>query len=272
MKLTNIGLLFSIIFVSMLVIADRKTRDLSIISQKQIQYNQALDTAVQDALFQMVELDSGRAHVLNKEEVIKNFFRSLWINMGIMEQQDKKMQIALFIPILVLVEEKEFTIFYYKEDTSGIAASGIPLYESKTYNYKYDRNPHTIYFTLNDYVYVTDQKGETNEGFYQDLEFQYPLEIFRSKERFHRIRRDTIISILQTKIKYYINQHNKIAQKYNISYEFALPTIEKEEWYQTIDDCSFLAFFQGYPYGNNIMGFYNRVAIGGARLYKKKAN
>lgn len=264
MKLTSFGLLYSILFFCMLVISDTKTRDLAFITQKQIQFNQALDTAVQDALFQMVELDSGRTLLLNKEEVFKKFFYSLWINMGIMEDQIKKQQMTLYIPILALIEENAFTIFYYNKDMDS-----QDLYKMQTYRYSYKTNHHTIYFTLDDYVYVINPKGDKAEGFYQDLQFQYPLEIFRSREVFDRIRRDTIISTLQSTLKYYFNQHNKIAHKFGITYEFALPRIQKEEWYQTIDDCSFLAFFQGYPYGNKITGFYNRVAIGGARLYKQ---
>ena len=50
----------------------------------------------------------------------------------------------------------------------------------------------------------------------------------------------------------------------------SLPLIEYEEWYRTIQDISMLVLFQGYPYGNSITGTYNRVAIGGARIAKRK--
>lgn len=263
MKFTDIGILFSIVFLCFLVVQDSKVRDLAAIQKVQLQYNTAFDGAVQDALYQMVEVDSGRSIVLNKKEVLKKFFHSLWINMGIMEENQKKRKMLLYTPVLSLVEERKFTIFYYDVDKEGNYC-----YQEKEFLYRYQEKEMTIYFTLSDYIFLEDKNGTIIEGKYEDIKNEIEIELFSSQERFEQVRRNTIITLLQDRIQFYLNKHNKIARQYGITYEFALPFIEKEEWYRTIDNISLLAFFQGYPYGNKQTGFYNRVAIGGARVLK----
>lgn len=265
MKFTDIGMLFSIVFLCFLVVQDSTIRDLAAIQKVQLQYNTAFDGAVQDALYQTVEVDSGRSVILNKKEVLKNFFHSLWINMGIMEENQKKRKMLFYIPVLSFVEERKFTIFYYDVDKEGTYC-----YQEKEFFYPYQEKEMTVYFTLSDYIYLEDKNGTIIEGKYQDIKKEVELELFSSQERFQQVRRNTIITLLQDRIKFYLNEHNKIAKKYGITYEFALPVIEEEEWYRTIDNISLLAFFQGYPYGNKQTGFYNRVAIGGARVLKAK--
>ena len=74
-------------------------------------------------------------------------------------------------------------------------------------------------------------------------------------------------------MEYYINQHNKIARQYGISYKFSLPFISEDDWARTINDISLFSVFQGYPYvsTNPKLGFLNIYAIGGARIVKPDA-
>ncbi|BCN32385.1 hypothetical protein [Anaeromicropila herbilytica] len=64
--------------------------------------------------------------------------------------------------------------------------------------------------------------------------------------------------------------HNRIAEHYGITYQFALPYIEKEEWYRTIDDIGLFVVFQGYPYGLNTGDVFNQYSYAGARIRKTR--
>jgi hypothetical protein len=44
-----------------------------------------------------------------------------------------------------------------------------------------------------------------------------------------------------------------------------MPLIPKEDWYNTVDDISILAFFQGYPSQLDTV-FYHKYAFVGSRL------
>lgn len=49
-----------------------------------------------------------------------------------------------------------------------------------------------------------------------------------------------------------------------VTYEFNLPEIAREQWNNTIDDISVLAFFQGMPIG--VDSYYNNYSLGGTRI------
>ena len=49
-----------------------------------------------------------------------------------------------------------------------------------------------------------------------------------------------------------------------MSYNFNIPDIGRDQWNNTIDDISVLAFFQGMPMGSD--SYYNNYSLGGARI------
>ncbi|HCG4536139.1 TPA: hypothetical protein NJY08_004992, partial [Salmonella enterica subsp. enterica serovar Typhi str. AG3] len=77
--------------------------------------------------------------------------------------------------------------------------------------------------------------------------------------------RTTIINTLQEQLEWYINEHNVYTKQLDVTYTFTLPLIPQEDWYNTVDDISILAFFQGYPSIFDDV-FYQEYAFVGTRL------
>lgn len=269
MRPTNLGLLFSVILVCFIVIDDIKTMEIAQLSNMQIKYNNALDNAVFDAMTGLVELDSGREKVINKEEAVKQFFSSVAINFGIMEAPNLKKMLINYVPVIGIIVDDGFYLYHSSMEIEKGELLGDKSFTGKI-RYEKEWEDYLLYYTLSDYVSVINKKtGERLEGDYHDVYQVYPLEILANSQTFEEERRKSIIQLLTKTISYYIVEHNRIAKRWGITYEFSLPVIEEEEWYRTIDDISMIAFFQGYPYGNHISGYYNRVVISGARLRKE---
>lgn len=88
---------------------------------------------------------------------------------------------------------------------------------------------------------------------------------------FHEKRRKTIIDIITAAFTEEINvEHNRFADLVGVTYNFYFPTLSEQDWINTIDDISVLAFVQGIPIGNAEGEYYNNFALGGSKIVKKE--
>lgn len=297
MKHTNISIVFVLIMVSVFLVMNQKIDTVAAITKLQIQYNNAIDNAVADALNQIVDEDSLLSTSIDFATVTDSFFRYLAWNLGLEAESRKGRTLSNYVPVIVYIVQDGLYIAYQKldEDEGSVrdehvsednASDNQVVEQSKHWNvgewntsidiseripFEQRIDAYLIQYTLTDYVRVINiQTKEHMEGYYGDLIDIFP-ELFPStKEEFDRDRRLVIINCLTKIMNEYIEKHNKIAKHYGITYQFSLPYIEMEEWYRTVDDISMLVLFQGYPYGNETLGYYNRMALGGARVRKVK--
>lgn len=270
MKLTNLAIIFFVIELTLITILDIRINNLSAVSNRRIEYDKELDSAIEDGVMNLVEVDSKRNLVLNKEVAVNQFYESLFANFGVIGNGQAENKLKGYIPVILITDTDGFYINYSDTYVSnGETLLGQKWTEKMPYAYQ-DGN--LIYsFTLG--TYVTLYNKSTNaiyEGEYKDLAAQFPESIMTNVETFDTIRRNTIIGAIEQSMNYYINLYNKIASQYGITYQFWLPQIDKTDWYRTIDDISMLVVFQGYPYTPASMDTYNRYALGGARITKSK--
>lgn len=292
MKHTNISTLFVLIMVSVFLVLDQKIDTVVAITKLQMQYNNAIDNAVADALIQIVDQDSLASTSIDFANVTDSFLRYLAWNLGLEAESHKGRTLSNYVPVIAYIVQDGLYLAYQRLDEGEKSVgynNGVEKQvdgQSKFWNVGEwnksiaisDRIPfeqrtdiYMIQYTLTDYVKVINiQTNKKMEGYYGDLIKLFP-EIFPStKEEFDKERRLTIINCLTKAMNEYIEQHNKIANHYGITYQFSLPYIDMEEWYRTVDDISMLVLFQGYPYGNDTLGYYNRMALGGGRIRKVK--
>lgn len=83
---------------------------------------------------------------------------------------------------------------------------------------------------------------------------------------FHQKRREVIIDTILQALEQEVVEHNTFIESLGISYVFNIPDVSRLEWNNTIDDISFLAFFQGMPIG--VDKYYNNYALGGSRIVR----
>ena len=269
MKITNLALFFIIIVCCFMVQSDVKADNLQAVTNKQILYKQGLDNAVDDAVMSLVEVDSSRQLVINKECCVNNFYQSLYSSFGIRTDKKLQEQLKAYIPVILIIDEDGYYIRY--NDLNVVNGDKI-VHQNWTEKrpYAYEDNDLIYSFTLSDYVKLYDKNTkELREGKYQDLAANYPeKDILVDPARFDEVRRNTIVNSIIDDMKYYINRYNRIAQHYGISYNFALPYIQQEDWYRTINDVGMMVIFQGYPYGGYTRDTFNQYSFAGARIRK----
>lgn len=270
MKLTDLVIAFIIIIVPFSLILSFQNKNMERAIQKQIEMNHILDTSVTDGVSLLFEKGDGHKIKINKELCVSTFYNTLFVNLNIISDEYAKTKIMGYIPVIIILDYDGYYSlncenYYGKNHLEQIHPVWQP---KKVYTYKDDTY---IYgFTIDDYVTV--YRRDTEEFFkgrQQDLKLQLKDCLLNDDQRFEAVRRRTIIETLQDDINRLINQHNEVARQFGISYQFTLPVIEEEDWYQTVDSLGMLVFFQGMPIG--IQGaYYNQYAFGGAQVFKSE--
>lgn len=265
MKLSNIGIIFVIVFLCLIVGVDTKEQLLVAITNQKLKIDQQIDNAVDDSISSLVEFDSTDVINLNKESAVEQFYKSLAANMGVLDNKTKRDLLKVYVPVILVTDLDGFYINYNVADKEGILRN---VWTEKM-PYSIEENGVVYSFFLGeqrDYIRILDN-GTMKEGTWQELKNEYPnSELLK---HFDEYRRKVIINSIEEKMKFYINQHNRIASQYGITYNFSLPTISDDDWKRTIDDISMMVMFQGYQYGTSRTMVYNRYTIGGARVSKQ---
>ncbi len=99
-------------------------------------------------------------------------------------------------------------------------------------------------------------------------DYGYNEDRFANEEasEFHKLRRETIINLITAVMREEFNEHNDYAKNMGITYNFNVPDIARDQWNNTIDDISVLAFMQGMPMGADT--YYNNYSLGGTRIVR----
>lgn len=82
--------------------------------------------------------------------------------------------------------------------------------------------------------------------------------------KFHETRRNVIMTTIREVLQEEINSHTSYASLMGSTYDFRLPEISNDDWTNSINDISVMAFIQGLPIGIN--KYYNNYALGGAKI------
>lgn len=243
---------------------------LTAINGKALEYNKALDSSVDDGTMDLVEVDSKRNVVLNKEKAVEQFFVSLYANFGATDDDILQRKLREHIPIILITDQDGFYI-YYMDTYEALEDVILEGRWSEKYPYIYEEDNFIYKFTFGDSVTMYDK--DTNElltGNYKELGQLYTGSVMAKEDTFDAVRRTAIIHEIERWMNYYINRYNNIAYQFGITYQFWLPTIDKADWYRSIDDISMFVIFQNYPYYTGSLDTYNRYAFGGARISKSK--
>ncbi|RCX13012.1 hypothetical protein DFR58_11969 [Anaerobacterium chartisolvens] len=270
MKITNLAIVFVIIVIPFILISNLKLWDMKAVSIKTLEINKLLDAACEDAASALIGRGEDGRITINKEQAVEAFFNSLYINFDVLDNSMLKRKIQGYVPVIAVIDYDGYYIFSQEIYTGALGFSEIKHVWKPKKMFSYSEGTYVYSFTLDDYltVYdVTDPDNRAYEGAYEDIRLLHAGSIIDTSESFDRVRRSTIVESIKDDINYYINLHNRIALKYGITYHFAPPLIQDEDWYRTIDDVGVIAFFQGIPIGTG-GDVFNSFAVGGGRLVK----
>ena len=277
MRFCNYVTCAAILVAALLIPLKIQSSEVDTITDVKQSYSNAMETAIDDAMESAVESDHGDDVDLNKDHIIDKFYHTLFINLGCPNDTIKQNAVKAYIPVTVLVARDGFYVNYSTTVTTSNGDKIITKNWSKKIPFTYtEANSGRVFtFSLDDNIKIYDpHTNSVSGGDYHDYAKISSFKLddpdndcYRSSllcdGNFDTIRRTTIINKITETMEYYINQHNKIARQYGISYKFSLPFISEDDWARTINDISLFSVFQGYPYvsTNPKLGFLNIYAI-----------
>lgn len=289
MRITNFAILFIVIILPFVVInmlnVEAQIDSLFLESR----YNSAIDAASQDAATMLIYnakqgnealYESPKSVRLNKEKAAEAFFQTLYLNFGVADDPYAQGALARYVPALVAIGYDGYFIYSEQEyiDAKGEVLIKHAWSMKKPYSYQ-DAKGNLLSFTLDDYVtvyeastkslkrgYLFEVDPTTGRKYTSSLWSETDVPLLIDTTNFDSVRRQVIVAHIQDDLEYEINKHNHLVRRYGVAYTFTLPTIDQEEWNNTVDDVGVLAFVQGIPVGNQ---YYNNFALGGARIMKK---
>jgi len=273
MKVTDIAILFVIIILPFNMILDLKVQFTEAAAYKKIEVNKILDTAVEDGVLSMVEGGIGKNIDINKENGVREFFNSLYVNFNTLENSIDALQLQGYVSCIVIIDYDGYYVVSNQEYNNADGYKEMKLVWSPKQSFSYSDGNYVYMFTLDNNLTVMNPNSKdiytgTRDEIVEKLGADSCPDFLKDETFFDLLRRDTIIERLKEDINYTINKHNDIARKFGITYRFNLPPIKDADWSKTVDDVGMLVFFQGMPIG--VSGErINSYALGGARLVKK---
>lgn len=277
MKITNSAIICTLILYPLFTILTIKSNNLHQAIQLEIQYNTAMEAAVQDGARSLllnegqeneVTYESLKNVPLNKEQAVDAFLRTLYLNFDVLDDPIAQHVFGSYLPVIAIVAYDGIYLYALDEFTDKDGRMEMRHVWQPKIPFSYvDASGNSIAFTLDDYVYVYEPSvGRWSEGLRQEIVDSVHIPWLNDAELFEGIRRSTIIQTLQRELEQQINRHNTYVSRYGITYTFTLPIISEEDWNNTIDDVGMIAFLQGIPLGPY---HYNHFAFGASRLVKK---
>lgn len=293
---------FCLVGFAIVLILTFKINSLTVLDQRTSQFNETIDTAVDDTLNSMLAVTDSFAHDVNLQVCSNKFFRALNAGFDLSDSKTGSKQLSMYVPILLLTDTDGFYVCYHslspdKQYTAKVWTQKMPYFYSSTVEDSGANSPtsykYTIDFTMSDLIHLTFTKFEGGvsdksysfDGNFNTIvqenagaegldELQAVWTLLREEKQplsdsnFKRFKQSVMIYQITKKANYYVNKHNKIAQAYGISYHFSLPESSTDSFTRTIEDVSLMAIFQGYPYGKGTDDVYSRFSVSGARIYR----
>ncbi|HEY8422120.1 MAG TPA: hypothetical protein VIL05_10320 [Thermoclostridium sp.] len=271
MKITDSAVLFVIIALPFAFMMRIKTNNLQNVEYKNILLNRYLDTAVEDASNAMIIRGINDRITISKEKAVEAFYQTLYANLNITGDNTAKQRLNAFIPVIVIIDYDGYWI-YSMETYTGMNGEKIQemLWKPKK-PYVYEKDGLVYLFTLDDYTTVLDiAAAKFYEGQREVIVQSLPDdEIIQDGELFEQVRKRTIAESIRSDVNTAINEHNKYAKLFGITYQFNPPSISDDDWQRNIEDIGILSFFQGIPIGLGGERF-NSFALGAARVIRKR--
>lgn len=266
MRHTDLGLVFIIIFICFSTVTDSRMVITSDVGREQIKYNNAIDTAVSDSLYMLVEYDDGQEISFNPDNAIRSFFSSLCINLGMNYCTQNMESLKEYIPVMIFVLSDGYIVYHHEYTYDGNKVTDSFVKSEKKY-FRYEDDKYSYCFELGDNVVINDGL-QTLKGNYNDIAKIYTDSLAADEEQYRQVHDRIIIDSLTDELKMYTSK--EYLDNGNGNWSFNIPYGSDDVWNRTVSDISLIAVFAGYPYSDTSLGYYNKFAFGGARIWKKE--
>lgn len=246
-------------------------------------YDTILKSAVEDASNAMIipskngqhfQIDQG--YEISKKELIPNldkalnqFYKTLYINLGIETNKPLQEAFKMYVPIKLVVAYKGIYVNTLTEINEAGKKNKYELWHPiNNFNFMDITNNLIINFTLDDYVYITNLNTmQFTEGKRTEMLIKFPTCTALKENKFEDVRRKVITDTINGALSYYSTKNNNIAKKNGFQYNVQIPILSNSSD-NAVDNISFIAFYQGLPIRSDIV--HNSYAIAATKIRESK--
>lgn len=274
-----------LIAIATIVVLDIKTNDLRAVIDNKEKIDKNLNTALDDGINRLAKSEDKYGIVINKDAALHSFFLSLETSFGVISDPKAKEKLTMYIPVVAVTMEDGIYIFYSDTYKGSDGVTTITRRWSEKIPYYYEDTDFIYGFTLGDVISLYDKNGilsnVADQKYYKvdyhDLSTKAEYASFRSKRPnsfilstgYADMKKGVLVNTIEESLADYTSKHNRIAAQYGITYNFSLPSVNKEDWNMYLETNSMFVVFQGYPYGTEAGETYNKILSAGAKISKK---
>lgn len=279
MKITDFIIIFLVIFSVGFFVVESKAENTKDYAYYNHKHEGAMTIAAEDAIDMLrtnvtpklqLGYESYKYNPADPQVAFDTFVQTLALNYQVEDSVTTDL-LQRYVPAFAVVDYDGLLLNVYKEytDSRGDKVLSRVWLPKMPFSFT-DNEGNIVNFTIDEDIEVFDvELQEWLYGKRADViaDGEVTIDLLNDAELFDQVRRTTIVNVLQDQLAYYINEHNVYTKGLDVTYKFALPTIPEEDWFNTVDDISILAFFQGYAQQMH-EGVYHEYAFMGARLHR----
>lgn len=258
MKITDVIIIFFIISLPFFFFAQAKSENTTTFAELNQHHEGAVTVAAQDAITALRTnvtpkleqgYDSYKYNPADPTLAYDAFMRTLAMNYKV-EGENSMDVLATYVPVFSVLDYDGLLLNVYQQ-TKG--ANGEKQFERVwlpkiPFSYA-DDSGNVVNFTVGDDVEVyvrTLNEWHTGKRAELAADSEITIPLLAEADAFDKIRRQKIVQTMQEQFAYYVNEHNVYAKYLDMTYKFVMPMIPEDDWFNTVDNVSIFAFFQGY--------------------------
>ena len=285
MKLSHLSILFVAIFITVIVMTDIRTNNLTAVAEASNDMDFYVDQAMESAVKTLKQVDIDSIKTADLDRTANSFFSSVYASLGILSDPVAQERLQAYVPTVVITTDSGYYIMYRDEYLRSDGRVYITRRWTELIPYHYQDSDFIYRFTFGSNISLYDINnvfGSTGgERLYrttiEELRTENSYSVFRSnfsgsfllnQELYPQVRQQAVVNCLERDVSWYVSSHNEIASSYGITYRFGLPATDKSDWGQTIEGLGIIVVFQGMPLKEGSDRNYNRVAFSGAGIRK----
>lgn len=263
MKVTNIAIIFVLVIFSMVLILNVRVDHLKNASYEQILMNRLIDTAVDDALFQV-----DNPMQFEKEKLQRDFYKSLLFNLEMPMDLESLKALENSTPVMILIENDGYQVLshhIYIND-HGFKASRF-IWGEKYYFITYS-DDQLYHYHLDGRVacYEIGRASNTDISDINHIDYEWRSFMSFSQNDQSKMKIQVTESI-QKSINRAIGDYNTYLKRQGDNYQAYFPKSLGDHWANNLSKPGLLVFFQGRIFGSDST-FYNHFALGSGHIRK----
>jgi hypothetical protein len=267
MKATNISIAFALIMILIMTPLMTKRYTTTKMVELSDNYQDMLDDSVEDCVLNCTQKKANSNVFNDRDEVFNSFLMSMYANFDVLQDGQKQVNLQERVPIFALIDNDGIDINYGLYQQVKIGKAEYARAWSEKYPFSYtsskgsgkwvwsfrlgdsqkllDTKNNKVYSGTFEQIFTKIGISATRDAFYDLFDTTItPHPIQKSEvEDCKRFKNNTIMSIIERKMTYYINKQNEQRDSLGKTFRFSMPVMDSTSWSSALESPGVFAVF-----------------------------